>query len=268
MKSKFDYLEQYFEKFIETSADLLWHDERINLVRNLIYAIENEMEPGMDRKEDIPSSFTIYLPPRKYVLWHSDKEWIDRFSVALQEAAVEVGLRIGSRPVISLEMMPDLRDDEMQVHIFHLDHTPTKTAIFCAENLDDPSQNLDKKIVAFLILEDGTHFPLQKSIINIGRREENELVIDDPHVSREHAQIRLMKNSFSLFDLNSTAGTYVNGRKIDQCALQPGDVISVSDHPIIYVQEECIEDKSQEQQENIAHTTRINTGKKEENKAE
>jgi len=268
MKSKFDLLELYFQKIIESSADILWHDERINLVRNLIDAIETEMDPESDGNEDLPSAFTIYLPLRKYVLWHSDKDWIDRFSIALQEAAVEMGLHIGNRPVISLEIMPDLADDEIRVHILRSEQTATKTAIIAAENPDDNPRESDSRVNAFLIMEDGTHFPLDKNVINIGRREENELVIDDPHVSREHAQIRLVKNTFFLFDLNSTAGTYVNGRKIDQYTLQPGDVISVSDHPIIYVREDFSEENSPKQQENITHTTRINTGKKEENKAE
>lgn len=268
MKSKLDLLELYFQNIIESGADLFWHSERINLVRSLIDAIEAEMEPDPGKKEDLPSAFMICLPPDKYALWHSDKEWIDRFSAALQEAAVEVGLNIGCRPVISLEMNPLLPEDNIQVHISHTDETTAKTAMYSKENPDAACQKNSQKIDAFLILEDGSHFVLDRNVTNIGRREDNEVILEDPHVSREHAQIRQMKNAFFLFDLNSTAGTYVNGRKIDQYALQPGDVISISDHPLIYVQEDFEGLNATEKPADIAQTTRIETVKKEDKKTE
>ena len=78
---------------------------------------------------------------------------------------------------------------------------------------------------AFLIKE--THVtPLIRSIVNIGRRHENDVVIDDPRVSRSHAQLRLINGQYILFDLNSTGGTFVNGRRIDHIIVYSGDVIS------------------------------------------
>jgi pSer/pThr/pTyr-binding forkhead associated (FHA) protein len=74
-------------------------------------------------------------------------------------------------------------------------------------------------------------------IINIGRRPENHLMIDDPRVSRFHAQIRASKGSFILFDLNSTGGTSVNSQPVTQRMLSPGDVISLAGVPLIYSQD-------------------------------
>jgi pSer/pThr/pTyr-binding forkhead associated (FHA) protein len=59
----------------------------------------------------------------------------------------------------------------------------------------------------------------------------------DPRVSRAHAQIRAIRGQYVLFDLNSTGGTMVNGRRVHQCALKPGDVISLSGVPLIYGEE-------------------------------
>src|SRR5512133_1418943 len=90
---------------------------------------------------------------------------------------------------------------------------------------------------AFLIVEGVKVYPLNESVVNIGRRLENQLVIDDPRVSRNHAQLRAIKGRFVLFDLNSTGGTFVNGQRTSQTVLYPGDVISLAGVSLIFGQD-------------------------------
>ncbi len=60
----------------------------------------------------------------------------------------------------------------------------------------------------------------------IGRAYENDLRIEDSRVSRRHAEIiRLADGQFTLYDLNSKGGCYVNGIRVKEHKLQPGDVI-------------------------------------------
>jgi pSer/pThr/pTyr-binding forkhead associated (FHA) protein len=80
---------------------------------------------------------------------------------------------------------------------------------------------------AFLLFEGGGAITLDKTEITIGRRNDNEIVLDDPRVSRYHAKIRLINENFVLFDLNSSGGTFVNGRRMEQGILYPGDSISL-----------------------------------------
>jgi pSer/pThr/pTyr-binding forkhead associated (FHA) protein len=80
---------------------------------------------------------------------------------------------------------------------------------------------------AFFVIKGAKFYPLAKSIINIGRRLENDLVIDDPRVSRNHAQLRAIEGHYVLFDLNSTGGTFVNGIRITQTIIYPDDTISL-----------------------------------------
>ena len=92
---------------------------------------------------------------------------------------------------------------------------------------------------AYLFIEAGEKvYPLSVSLINIGRRLENQIVIDDSRVSRNHAQLRAIKGSFVLFDLNSTGGTFVNGARISQAELHAGDVISLAGVALIFGQGE------------------------------
>lgn len=62
---------------------------------------------------------------------------------------------------------------------------------------------------------------------SIGRKPENALVIADPSVSREHAQIIREGSNFVFVDLGSKHGSKVNGNKADRCVLKPNDRIDV-----------------------------------------
>ena len=80
---------------------------------------------------------------------------------------------------------------------------------------------------AFFVIEGGSVYPLVKALINIGRRLENDLVIDDPRVSRNHAQLHALQGHYVIFDLNSTGGTSVNGSRITQTIIYLIDTISL-----------------------------------------
>jgi pSer/pThr/pTyr-binding forkhead associated (FHA) protein len=90
---------------------------------------------------------------------------------------------------------------------------------------------------AFLIIGGTKIVPLTRSVVNIGRRLDNHVVIDDPRVSRAHAQLRIVRDRFVLFDLNSSGGTFVNGQRADQSVLYPGDVISLAGVTLIFGQD-------------------------------
>lgn len=92
---------------------------------------------------------------------------------------------------------------------------------------------------AFLVLEGIKVMPLTQAIINIGRRFENHIVIDDPRVSRFHAQLRVVDGRFVLFDLDSSGGTYINGMQISKSILYPGDEISLAGFAMVYRQHDA-----------------------------
>jgi len=66
---------------------------------------------------------------------------------------------------------------------------------------------------------------LRGRITTVGRRPDNDIVLDDPTVSRDHAEITGDDKSYRLRDLNSTDGTTVNGRLIKEVDLKDGDVV-------------------------------------------
>lgn len=87
---------------------------------------------------------------------------------------------------------------------------------------------------AFLIVDGTKVFAIDQDDFSIGRKSDNQIIIDDPHVSRYHAKIRMIDGKYILFDLESTVGTSVNGKRIQTTILKPGDVISIGGVPIIF----------------------------------
>jgi hypothetical protein len=62
---------------------------------------------------------------------------------------------------------------------------------------------------------------------SIGRGLDNDVVVEDPRVSRHHARLQRGARGWDLSDLGSTNGTFVNGKRIRHSPLSPGDVISL-----------------------------------------
>ncbi|HYZ97936.1 MAG TPA: DUF3662 and FHA domain-containing protein [Acidimicrobiales bacterium] len=77
-----------------------------------------------------------------------------------------------------------------------------------------------------LVLPTGERFTLSEHPITIGRRPESNIVLADPNVSRNHAEIRPQGDGFLLTDLGSTNGTKVNGVRVQQHQLDDGDELT------------------------------------------
>jgi hypothetical protein len=77
-----------------------------------------------------------------------------------------------------------------------------------------------------LVLPTGERFTLAEHPITIGRRPESNIVLADPNVSRNHAEIRPQGESFMLTDLGSTNGSKVNGVRVEQRLLVDGDELT------------------------------------------
>ncbi|TFY97904.1 FHA domain-containing protein [Ramlibacter rhizophilus] len=78
---------------------------------------------------------------------------------------------------------------------------------------------------------------ITKDRTTLGRRPYNDVVIDNLAVSGEHAVVHMTAEGVFLEDLNSTNGTYVNGKAVKRQALQPEDVVEIGRYRIKYLAE-------------------------------
>lgn len=82
----------------------------------------------------------------------------------------------------------------------------------------------------------GRAFSISKTLLSIGRGLDNDLVIDDPRVSRHHAQITFRHSHYLLRDLRSTNGTFVNSQSVEAVVLAPGDIVSIGGFELVFNQ--------------------------------
>jgi pSer/pThr/pTyr-binding forkhead associated (FHA) protein len=92
-------------------------------------------------------------------------------------------------------------------------------------------------------------YNMSKERYTVGRLPDNDIRIDNSAVSGHHALVINILNDSFLEDLNSTNGTYVNGKLIKKHALQHGDVITVGHHALRFV-----DDESEESQDEFEKT--------------
>lgn len=78
--------------------------------------------------------------------------------------------------------------------------------------------------------------------LSIGRKRENNLPLDDPMVSREHARIEQELSGFSIRDLGSKNGVFVNEKLVDSSSLKNGDIIRIGSSVFrFHIEEEKVE---------------------------
>jgi serine/threonine protein kinase len=75
--------------------------------------------------------------------------------------------------------------------------------------------------------DEGRSFPLTQDTLLLGRSRATDTHFIDPHISRVHGEIKHDRDQFVLTDLESPGGTFVNGKRVNQHILQPGDLIRI-----------------------------------------
>ncbi|HSG97888.1 MAG TPA: FHA domain-containing protein [Woeseiaceae bacterium] len=108
--------------------------------------------------------------------------------------------------------------------------------------------SLDNQVLA--------EYNMTKERYTIGRLPDNDVRIDNPAVSGHHSLIINILNDSFLEDLNSTNGTYVNGKLIKKHALQHGDVITIGHHQLRFSDQEV----PQQEQDEFEKTMVIPSG--------
>jgi len=89
-------------------------------------------------------------------------------------------------------------------------------------------------------------YNMNKERYTVGRLPDNDIRIDNPAVSGHHSLVINILNDSFLEDLNSTNGTYVNGKLIKKHALQHGDVVTVGHHQLRFVDTQSSADEPDE----------------------
>ncbi|MBK8985900.1 MAG: DUF3662 domain-containing protein [Chloroflexi bacterium] len=209
--------------------------ESLDVANLLAKALEDSREDG--RVADI---FTISLHPQDTARILAEQPDIEQtLADYVAQLARQSGWRLLARPYVTLAA--DANNSSHAVNVL-AEHSQ---AVHPTTEFQSPRQEIDgaaqeilaalRAVDAYLIVDGERHVALDRPLIGLGRRMDNEVVLDTPTISRRHAQIRWRYGRFVLYDLSNRPGrTAVNGQPVQEYALQPGDVIALSTIKLIY----------------------------------
>ncbi len=238
MKSRLDQIELRLQTFIESTSFIFpWSNRQTLFSHLLVEAIERALIRRPDGQLVPAHLYTILANPQMVDRWQADLDFLPGLARILYEAAIDAGLPFSAPP--EFKLISDLTIPVGKLRIEPGAAVPAieETGVLAVEVEEAREPAELRPVNAFLILNGNYVYPLGSGVLNFGRRLDNQIVIDDPRVSRSHAQLRAIRGHYVLFDLNSTGGTYVNGQRITQFTLRPGDVISLAGVTIIYGEE-------------------------------
>ena len=80
----------------------------------------------------------------------------------------------------------------------------------------------------------GNRFLMDSDVVGAGRHPDSEIFLDDVTVSRRHAEFRRSGNDFTVSDVGSLNGTYVNRDRIDSVELTDGDEVQIGKYRLVF----------------------------------
>lgn len=87
----------------------------------------------------------------------------------------------------------------------------------------------------------GSRYLLDQPVTTVGRHPESDIFLDDITVSRRHAEIRRGESGYTVTDVGSLNGTYLNRERIDDGALVDGDLLQIGKFKLMFVSSESPE---------------------------
>lgn len=101
---------------------------------------------------------------------------------------------------------------------------------------DTPSAPLPSSTPHARLLVSGTAYPLTQTVTTVGRGNDVDIRIDDPGISRRHAEFRVIQGGtgFSVIDLASTNGTFVGPDKVGERLLSDGDEVRIGATSLVF----------------------------------
>lgn len=211
----------------------------VQIAKRLIRAMEAHQTISL-AKTFVPNSYVVSLAPSDFAQFEQYRRSLEQeLAETLLGASRERSFTLLAYPTVEIERDDDLASGDIRVSCAMVDTaqeevTPESRALGAVET--GHTMVLDREALlrerpraprASLEPRDGTPVPLGGEPVLIGRDPQSDLVLDDRRVSRKHAEIRLRLGRYTLYDLQSTNGTYVNGRRIAEKVLDDGDRLAI-----------------------------------------
>ena len=211
------------------------HQVEDGIIQQLAAAMHDHSRE-VNKVTQAPNLYVVVANPATLTRWQAEPRLLGELANALYIAGLEVGSHFLTKPTVTTTADANMVANEVRIIASFIDESLAETHGAPAETrLEANGETIPYN--AFFIIDGEKIVLLNQRVTNIGRRLDNHVVIDDPRVSRAHAQLRIVKDRFILFDLNSSGGTFVNGQRTNQSILHPGDIVSLAGVTLIFGQD-------------------------------
>ncbi|MGZ4184596.1 MAG: FhaA domain-containing protein [Solirubrobacteraceae bacterium] len=213
----------------------------VEIARKLAREMEEHKSSSVSRTY-APNEYRVFLSPRDrerfadyeaalaeelagYLLEHARRERLVLLTRPTVEFETDDRLGLGEFGIQTRMAPPEgQEDDEAPV-----EHSGRTMVYSTSERHSGPlEERARSRAETALLVLGGKRMVVGPAGATLGRSRKCDIVVDDPNVSREHAEVRPRGGSWVLRDLGSTNGSSINGRRIDGAeVLKPGDEIEL-----------------------------------------
>jgi hypothetical protein len=213
----------------------------VEIARKLAREMEEHKSLSVSRTY-VPNEYRVYLSPRDrerfadyedalaselagYLLEHARRERLALMSRPVVEFETDDRLGLGEFGIQTRVVSPDRRDEDESERVESGRTMVYSSAGRVAEPLE---QRARVRQQTALLVTDGKRLIVGPAGVTVGRSRQCDVTLDDPNVSRTHAEVRPRGGSWVLTDLGSTNGSRLNGRRLEGPeVLKPGDQIEL-----------------------------------------
>jgi hypothetical protein len=216
----------------------------VEIARKLAKEMQDNQTVSISRTY-VPNHYTVWLSPQDREQFEGYEDGLKKeLSDYLLEHARNEGLALITRPTIDFETDDRLALGEFGIQTAliggpeeveeaaALDAGPSAgdfghTMVYSPDREARPLAPPDVASARALLVGEGKRTVLSGSRVLIGRSRDCDVTLEDPNASRRHAELRNEGGYWIVTDLGSTNGVKVNGRRVEEAVLQPGDELAL-----------------------------------------
>jgi len=213
----------------------------VEIARKLAKEMQDNQTVSISRTY-VPNHYTVFLSPQDREQFEGYEEGLKKeLSDYLLEHARTEGLALVTRPTVEFETDDRLALGEFGILTQLVGAAEEEAA---AAEVGPSAEDFGHTIVyspdraarslapiaasgRALLVGEGRRTVLSGSRLLIGRSRDSDITLEDPNASRRHAELRNEDGAWIISDLGSTNGVKVNGRRVAEAVLQPGDEVTL-----------------------------------------
>lgn len=214
----------------------------VELARKLTKEMDENRTVSVSRVY-VPNEYTVYLSPddrtqfadyegslrlelQEYLAQHAHREGYVVLAPPTVRFTTDEDLSLGEFGIATRMTQARGRTEEPAEPARTMVYRPTETPP------DGQPEAVERESVALVAGEQ--RFEIEKQRTVIGRSQGVDIRLEDPNVSRRHAELRQEGTAYWVVDLGSTNGVEVNGARVERAKLEPGDEITLGESRLVF----------------------------------